>query len=246
MRDIEDILHFRGDLSPFLVHLTRDSTGVPARDVLRRIIEERRLQCGDTPISDARFGMNTVGMDPLERQRMFSAICFTETPLSEVHCLLDIQYRHIDFGSYGLVFLKERLAKRGVGPVLYINNEQADNDAVFQALCALAANHREAAERLLPLVSVFGQKVQLPGAPDRPAGRVDFRWEREWRFPFVRGDLVFIEEDVFVGLCPDGEIVDFEARFQNVDFIDPTRNMKWYATKLIRARQRLDIRFSVV
>jgi hypothetical protein len=42
MREIEDILNFRPDISPFLVHLTRASnTGVPARDVERRFALQR-------------------------------------------------------------------------------------------------------------------------------------------------------------------------------------------------------------
>jgi hypothetical protein len=75
---------------------------------------------------------------------------------------------------------------------------------------------------------------------------VDFRWEREWRYPYVEGPLTFSAEDVFVGLCSHDEIDIFEGLFPDVEFIDPTRNTKWYATKLVAARQRLDIGFSVV
>lgn len=56
----------------------------------------------------------------------------------------------------------------------------------------------------------------------------------------------FGAEDVFVGLCPDSQIVGFEAILPGVEFIDPLRNMKWYAEKLIRARQRFDLKTSVV
>jgi hypothetical protein len=51
---------------------------------------------------------------------------------------------------------------------------------------------------------------------------------------------------VFVGLCPHDEIPFFDSLFPPVGFIDPTRNMKWYATKLIAARQRLDLKYWVV
>ena len=61
-----------------------------------------------------------------------------------------------------------------------------------------------------------------------------------------KGDLSFSEEDVFIGLCPDSEIDWFETNFPPFLFIDPTRPTKWYATKLIEARQRLDIKYSVV
>jgi hypothetical protein len=96
------------------------------------------------------------------------------------------------------------------------------------------------------LLSVFGKKICPPGAGAAPAGTIDFRWEREWRYPYSRGPLQFDESDVFVGLCPDDEIVRFKMLMPGVDFIDPRRNMKWYATQLIAARRRLDMKFSVV
>jgi hypothetical protein len=49
-----------------------------------------------------------------------------------------------------------------------------------------------------------------------------------------------------MGLCPHDEIRKFERLWAPIEFIDPTRNMKWYAEKLIRARQRLDLKYSVV
>jgi hypothetical protein len=54
------------------------------------------------------------------------------------------------------------------------------------------------------------------------------------------------EEDIFVGICPHEEIERFEKMFKKINFIDPRRNMKWYATQLINARCRLDLKFSVV
>lgn len=51
---------------------------------------------------------------------------------------------------------------------------------------------------------------------------------------------------LWAGLCPDDEISDFEELFPEVGFVDPRRNMKWDAKKLIEARQRLDLKFSVV
>src|SRR5437867_752155 len=75
MREITDILNFRGDISPFLVHLTRDAKdGRPARDVLHRIIDERRLIAGPSTISDARFGTKTFNMSPKEQRRYFGAV----------------------------------------------------------------------------------------------------------------------------------------------------------------------------
>ena len=247
MRDIQDILNFRTDISPFLVHLTRDlPQGPSARDNLTSILWHNELRCGPTEVSDARFGMYTLGLSAADRSRFLKALCFTETPLSEVHNLLEIEDREVNLAPYGLVLIKERLAARGVSPVLYFNNLQADKDAVFQGLCSLRVNNPDVAAQVLPLVSVFGQKIQAPGVLQRPPGDVDWRWEREWRLPFVQVSLRFDAGDVFVGLCPHEEIAAFEARLPGVGFIDPTRNMKWYATTLIRARHRFNMTVSVV
>ena len=147
---------------------------------------------------------------------------------------------------YGLVFLKERLRARGVNPVWYLNNEQADKDEVAQALCSLIATHPDEAAQMLPLVSVFGQLIQPPLVANRRGGTVDFPWEREWRYPVASGPFTFDEYDVFVGLCPADEIDGFEELFPYIAFIDPTRPQTWYATKLVEAHPRVDLKSSVV
>ncbi len=141
-------------------------------------------------------------MSAAERQRFFGAISFTETPISEVHCLLEIASRAVNLEPYGLVFLKDRLKHRNVSPVLYVNNETATADEVFYGLFTMIATAPAAAERLLPQIAVFGQKVRPPGAGVRPGGHVDFTWEREWRHPAALGSLTFDWDDVFCGLCP--------------------------------------------
>ena len=244
MRNIDDILHFRSDFSPFLVHLTRNLGGILAKQVLENIIREKML-IGNEFLSDARFGMYTKDIGDDDKKLLFGAICFTETPLNEVHCLLEIDNRNIDLQPYGLVFRKERLVNRGVSPVFYINNKKNDKDLVFQALCGIVEKYPDQAKQILPLISVFGYKIKGPFAK-APEGEIDFRWEREWRYPYIEGPFNFDVDDVFIGLCPHDEINYFEELFQPVAFIDPYRNMKWYATKLIDARQRLDMKNSVV
>ncbi|AER67506.1 hypothetical protein Tlie_1787 [Thermovirga lienii DSM 17291] len=46
MRNITDILFFRGDISPFLVHLTRDHEEMEAKEVLKEILDKRKLVAG--------------------------------------------------------------------------------------------------------------------------------------------------------------------------------------------------------
>lgn len=246
MRSIDDILHFRHDISPFLVHLTRATKSCAADQILKTIIAEKQLRPGADAVSVARYGGFTTNMPREERRKLFSAICFTETPLSEVHSLLEIENRRINLEPYGLVFLRERLQQRGVAPVAYLNNEAGDQDVVVRALFALRETEPEAAYLLLPLLHLFGKKLRPPGANPRLGGTIDWRWEREWRRPYVRGSLAFDDDDVFVGLCPDDQISAFESSFDPVGFIDPRLNMKWYASKLIQARQRLHLKHSVV
>jgi hypothetical protein len=244
-RDITDVLHFRGDLSPFLVHLTRRTEMHSATDVLGQILQTSELRQSQTQVSDARFAFRTFDIQEAERPRFLSAICLTETPLSEIHCLLNIERRTVNLEPYGLVLLKDRLKQRGVGPVYYVNNYKDDKRALLRTLGELWRTAPEIAEQLVPMIALCGNRVTPPGAQAQ-VGVVDFIWEREWRLPFCYGNLGFTNDDVFCGLCPDAEIETFEALLPGVGFIDPQKNMTWYATKLIAARQRLNLKTSVV
>lgn len=246
MRKIDDILLFRGDISPFLVHMTKKNGETSAKLILEKIISEKRVMPGRAEVSDVRYGGHTKSMSEEDRRKYFGATCFTETPLDEIHCLLDINYRQINLEPYGLVFLKDSLLKKGVSPVMYLNNETGDKNDVARALFSLTTSHEAAAANLLPLMSVFGQKIQSPFAANAPQGRVDFRWEREWRQPHEKGGVSFEDVDLFIGLCPHEDIAHFEKLLPNVRFVDPLRPMKWYASKLIEMRQRVDLKYSVV
>lgn len=70
-RDINDVLNFRNDFSPFLTHLTRDKNGVPARDVLEKIINDGFLECSDELISAAQYGTKTADMSDQTNKRFF-------------------------------------------------------------------------------------------------------------------------------------------------------------------------------
>lgn len=247
-REIQEILNFRTDISPFLVHLTREYNGNAAKENLENIIKEKTLKQSGNRISDARFGIDDLTLEEEERKQIFGAICFTETPLNEVHCLLEIQHRNFDLKPYGLVFMKERLSNRGVSPVFYLNNKNGDKDGVLRVLCSLCMKNttKKEAKKILPLIACFGKHITAPNARTPQNGDQDFLWEREWRYPYIDGDFTFTEEDVFVGLCPDEEIAYFERKLPNVKFVDPIRNMKWYAHELVQARKRLKLACSVV
>ncbi len=237
LRGIRNILYFRGDISPFLIHLTKSAEvagrELPADFVLNHIISLRRLAAGENPISDARFGIEGENAEQL-RSEYCRAVSFTETPLSEIHCLLEILERKKGYQlePYGLVFLKDKLRKKGVSPVLYLNNENGDKVEVVKALCQLIGGESDdAAKQILPLVSSFGKRLI------ETEKTIDFLWEREWRYPSARGDFRFNITDVFVGICPDSEIKYFEKLFTGVKFIDCQRSMKYYAKKLVETKK---------
>jgi hypothetical protein len=259
-RDIDDVLKFRQDISPFLIHLCRDNNQVTAESALTDILKQKQLKASSYQISDARFGIRMQDMDKMEQESKmdyFSAVCFTETPLMDIHCLLEIQSREIQLKQYGLVFRKDKLKVKGVSPVLYLSNwindkeEKIKRDKIVQALSSLINTpYAEVAKEILPLISTYGYKIQAPDASKRSPGIVDFIWEREWRYPHSKGSFRFSRDDIFVGLCPHEMINDFERRSSknglNIPFIDPCRNTKWYADKLIRARHDSGLDFSVV
>jgi len=239
-RDINDVLIFRGDISPFLVHITRDkqvgtNVVMPAATVLRKIIRNKQLIAGDDAMSDSRFFIYS----QQQRKDYCRAISFTETPLNEIHSFLKIIGRSCNFEPYGLVFIKRKLCEKGVSPVFYINNEKADKLEVVEALCQWRNSAPEHAKQILPLISSFGKRLLTEK-------EIDFSWEREWRYPSVNGNLEFDEDDVFVGICPHDEISQFQSLIPGVPFVDCQRNMKWYAKKLISARQHHDLKYPVV
>lgn len=121
-------------------------------------------------------------------------------------------------------------------------------------------SHPNEAEKILPFISIFG-KLCNPVTGSRPHETdSDFLWEREWRYASYPDCHFKIEKnDVFIGLCPEEYINYFEETFQQdfeimdenkknhyLQFIDPTKNIKMYAKKLIAARQRVNLKYSVI
>lgn len=239
-RKIKDILHFRRDIPPFLVHLTRknEDKNNLAKDNLIRILDSKTLIQSQELISDIRFGGDCRHIN--NAHEFLSSICVTETPLESIHCLIDIQGRKVNLESYGIVFLKENLKKENFSPVLYFNNfEKGIVDDILQSLFSITNGQLEVAKKFLPLVSTFGNSV-------KKAGEYDFYWEREWRRPFTYGDFQFDLEKVFCGLCPEEDIGFFEDNYPGLPFVDPIKPPSWYASKLIQRRKELKMEHSVV
>jgi len=241
-RKIENILETRSDISPFLIHLTRDSETKTAKKILENgIIIGQNLKAGKKGVSAATYTTKTRGYSDKKRKDFFQAVCFTEAPISELHCFFDIEYRNIDLEPYGIVFLKDKLKRKGVSPVFYINNYGDDISSIFSEFCDCITTNYNAAREILPLIASMGKK--LNSASNTP---MDFSWEREWRYPAYKGHFGIEYADVFIGLCPHDEILYFESLFwevhrKSVPFIDPTRNIKYYADKLNTSMKKRDL-----
>lgn len=112
-RDVQDVLYFRNDLSPFLIHLTKNYNGSNAYTNLEQILKTKKIIYGDKAISAATYGLKQSKAEENDNQKKyFSAVSFTETPLNEIHTLLEISNRSVDLTSFGLVFLKDNLKKK--------------------------------------------------------------------------------------------------------------------------------------
>ncbi len=237
---------YDSDLSPFLVHLTRSrSDGTTAKNNLLSIIQYKTLFAGpflvdDYSQSDARFAVPSgKKLTPDGMRKLFAFISFTETPLKYIRRLFDVKGRNKDLTHYGLVFFKDRLIKQGVSPVLYINNARGDRNELVGVLASLIETHPKEAHQILPLISIFGKKLNPGGGKAQTEYYPGFAWEREWRFPVAESPLLeFNEDDVLVGLCPESEIQEFEKAFPPVPFID-ARKFGAYSRKLHMRRSEL-------
>lgn len=234
-RDIKNILKIRNDISPFLIHLTKSiKDGKAAKAVFQEgIIVGKQLQAGGKDVSAASYTTPKDGLKENDYRAYFRAVCFTEAPLSEIHCFFDIDYRNINLEPYGFVFLKDNLKIKEVSPVFYINNYGVDRTDVLKQFCECIITNPGAAREILPLMASMGKKLNVGGG----GAEIDFSWEREWRYPAFKGHFDIVHDDVFIGLCPDNEIGEFEALYfatygERVVFIDPRRNIKYYADKL--------------
>ncbi|MBA7678327.1 hypothetical protein ES703_86600 [subsurface metagenome] len=59
---------------------------------------------------------------------------------------------------------------------------------------------------------------------------IDFHWEREWR---IVGNLKFDLNDIYCGLCPEGDISYFENKYVPVKFISPYWGINKILDKLV-------------
>lgn len=169
MTDIQKILPRRTDLSTFLVHLTRSTQSMNAKQVLRKIIMNNQLFAGSA-FGHAHVEMSMAGWDISDQL----CVCFTEVPLEYI-CLLTepIEGRTVVLEPYGIAVTKRQARRRDANPVWYIDQTIGRtwltnplNDIVRAAIARNTPQHP--IFRMTPFVEQFGDFK-------------DFHWEREWR-----------------------------------------------------------------
>jgi hypothetical protein len=235
-KNVHDVLLFRNDISPFLIHMTKNDGYSSAQEKIGKIFSDGYLERGKTAISTMRFAAGCDENNDKIINDYLSAISFTETPLNEIHTMFDLAYRGIDLQPYGLVFIKEKLMKAGVSPVLYLNTyfEKDKTKKVVDALWGLKDHSPDQARLLFPLISTFGEQFFYDKIED-------FIWEREWRYVADQKFQFNVNDDVFLGFCPHEEISVFEINYHPLLFVDPRRNLKTYASKLVGRRKQLHL-----
>jgi len=216
MATIREVLRDRGDLSTFVVHLTR---GADPRGNLESILTNSTIEArscfGPQP---SRALAEKYPDTPLERSQ--KAACFTETPLQFVRQMCgDIENRIKNFAPYGVAFTRTYARAKGVNPVWYVDRHHLPDDfrswliaPVWEMINSAAASGlppEELAElsifKLTPFIETMG----------RPKGgnRKEFWWEREWR---KVGDLGFLPSKAVVVLAPAAEHEDLRGAVQDI------------------------------
>ena len=122
--------------------------------------------------------------------------------------------------------------------MVYVNNKQGDKNLFITRLCELTKKHQLSAEKILPLISVFGEPLESVRGGFSHMPDLDFRWEREWRYGSKDGSFQFERSDVLLGLCPIGSVAPLEKQFSPLKFIDPRMNMDFVYEKFEDALDR--------
>ena len=125
MRPIAEVLNSRGDLSTFLVHLTRDDPGDPVKKWalanLGSMLVRRRIEARNA------YGWAKLTTTAGDSQNV---VCFSETPLQHIYSLVDIQGRRVNLEPFGLVFTKVTARRKGALPVWYVDHRFAQKEAL--------------------------------------------------------------------------------------------------------------------
>lgn len=239
MATIQEVLARRGDLSTFLVHLTRSRQEITALDALKAILNDFEIKA-QTPMGHACSTLESHYLSrkvrakrdgtPEKKEALKEAehwlasqrcVCFTETPLEHVALLAqEIEGRNCSFEPYGVAITKAQARRAGANPVWYVDITPG-KDWLSKDINALVseaikggnfASHPMA--RLAPFIEQMGSGPSGSG----PGGyRKEFWWEREWRYC---GD--FSLPSRLLVLCPEAEWRELGKLDAGVKLLDPT------------------------
>ena len=229
-----DIKKLRGDLSPFLIHLTRNGTYRKWKDIhnlpkddrpelkadksLRRIIQDCQIEAR-SPFGYFNYKVKykDKNIDSKIQRHWLKATCFTETPVEHIHVQFqEIAGRQCSFQKYGLAFFEEAVREKNGNPIMYFNTK---NDHIRNSLDVIPISDKcEEMKHLLPFYEGFGPPLFSSWFSPTT---VDFRWEREWR---VVGNFKYsLKKDVAFGICPYSKIEQFKNLVSDAfPFIDPS------------------------
>jgi hypothetical protein len=225
MPTIGQVLGRRNDLSTFVVHLTKETPGAEtekstALENLSSMLRDGWIEAR-TPMG---WGLRKM-LTPREAYDSQAVVCFTETPLEQIHGLLDIENRQVDLQPYGLAFTKMVARGKGANPVWYVDTtdrhpallRNALDELLERALGAEGPFVNHPASRLLPYFEEMG--VSRAGA------RKEFWWEREWRHV---GHFSFSPSDIALVVAPS-QHHDVLRQIANRPCIDP----EWSLERMI-------------
>ncbi|NMD59424.1 UNVERIFIED_ORG: abortive phage resistance protein AbiGi (putative antitoxin) [Nocardia globerula] len=236
---IENLLQTRADLSPYLIHFTRD-TDSPARVNLLSILD------GGTIDAKTDFGMAKALVNEFGAEQAGAldgaglsqkVVCFTETPLE--HCSMmvkEIVGRSCRFTSYGIVFTKSVAKQRDCNPVWYLNMDVGNRSWLTKDVNVMVEdciNHIRSGGKADPAKMGRYRMLRLFPFMEQTLGvNKDFSWEREWR---CRGDFVFGSKDVSAVFAPEAEHDDLSREIRDlatawktrdVPILDPTWSLE--------------------
>jgi hypothetical protein len=244
----KELLEKRGDLSQFLIHLTRSGdlkldkdiyslprdqvVQITAKASLDAIIKSRRIDARSAfgyftyKVPMTRADGRKVNAHSLVKRDWLRAACFTETPLDHIHIQTQKVFgRQLHFEPYGLAFKEDVVRGANGNLVLYVQTTNQNIRSAFDniAIAPLALQFKA----MMPLIEGFGPPwFQRWGGPTE----IDFRWEREWR---VVGDFSFSISDIAFGLCPAAEVQQYENLLGGqIPFVDPLGNFTAAKQKL--------------
>ncbi len=212
--DIQELLARRSDLGTFIVHLTREYDGTPAKENLKSIIDDNVLEARN-PYGSAVSHLNKFKPKSQKDIDTQKVVCFTETPLEHVGLLTSkIKGRKFTLEPYGIAITKRDARLWGVNPVWYLDITPG-HDWLTKPLERLIDTELENKtfsdsdiSKLTPFIEQMG------------TGKGYFKeywFEREWRH--VGNFNLFTR---FIAICPEEDYEEVtESLSLKMPFIDP-------------------------